>query len=313
MVRLARLKLDDQDAWYHIHSRVAGVRGEYPLEDPAAQRKLIEMLQHFSRVYFCDVASFCVMGNHYHVVARFSKPGQVERKELEQRARLLYPSEVSRRVIAHWSEERWERFRQRLFDVSEFMRNLQAAYARWYNRVNDRRGRFWADRFKSVCLQQGNAVLDCMLYVDLNPIRAGLVERPEEWRGSSVYLREMNKDEWLLPLPEVCEERSPKKALVEYRALLYLRGNIPTKEGQAFIPDWILAQEEARGFKVRGIYRKRLGYFVDGLAVGTDQFIRSHLATMREVGLYKRRKNPIAQLDGVHYSLREQRSTAVVF
>jgi len=246
-------------------------------------------------------------------VTRFRKPQQIARKELERRARLLYPSDVSRRVISHWSEKKWERFRQRLFDVSELMRNLQAAYARWYNRTNDRRGRFWADRFKSVCLQQGNAVLDCMLYVDLNPIRAGLIERPEDWCGSSVYLREMGKDDWLLALPEVCEECTQKKALVEYRALLYCRGNLPTKQGQAFIPDWILDQEEARGFKVRGLYRKRLGYFVDGLAVGTDQFIRSQLMKMREAGMYKRRKNPIAQLDGVHYSLREQRSTAVVF
>ena len=57
---------------------------------------------------------------------------------------------------------------------------------------------------------------------------------------------------------------------------------------------------------------------VDGLqaicvAIGTEEFIRSRLVVMRESGLYQRRKNPIAQLKGVHFSLREQRSTAVVF
>jgi hypothetical protein len=79
------------------------------------------------------------------------------------------------------------------------------------------------------------------------------------------------------------------------------------------IPTQVIEAEEARGFKTRGLYRKRLGYFVDGVAVGTEEFIRSRLVVMREMGSYQRRKNPISQLEGVHFSLREQRSTAVVF
>jgi hypothetical protein len=81
------------------------------------------------------------------------------------------------------------------------MRNIQSAFARWYNQTYDRRGRFWGGRFKSVYLQDSNAVLDCMLYVDLNPVRAGLVERPEDWKKekgthnnatmSSIYLHSM--------------------------------------------------------------------------------------------------------------------------
>ena len=61
------------------------------------------------------------------------------------------------------------------------------------------------------------------------------------------------------------------------------------------------------------MYRKRLAFFVDGLAIGSERFIRSQIAEMRENGQYLRRKNPIPQLDGVHLSLREQRSTAIVF
>jgi hypothetical protein len=90
----------------------------------------------------------------------------------------MYPSKASQIQIDGWTEEEWERFRQRLFDVSELMRNIQSSFARWYNRSYDRRGRFWADRFKSVFLETETAVLDCMLYVELNPVRAGLVERP---------------------------------------------------------------------------------------------------------------------------------------
>ncbi len=85
------------------------------------------------------------------------------------------------------------------------------------------------------------------------------------------------------------------------------------KEGQAAISEEVLEREIARGFETRGVYLKRLGYFVDGVAIGTEEFIRGQLAQMREEGRYLRRKNPIPQLGGIHLSLREQRSTAVVF
>jgi len=222
----------------------------------------------------------------------------------------MYPSKTSHRQIEEWSKEKWEHFRQRLFDVSELMRNVQSRFARWYNQSNNRRGRFWADRFKSVHLENKDAVLDCMLYVELNPLRAGLVDRPEEWRGSSIFLRDIGKADWLIPLSEILDQPDEEKALVEYRERMYHRGRVPTKQGQAAISQEVLDREIARGFAKSGVYRKRLAYFVDGLAVGTEQFLRDQLARMRENGQYLRRRNPIPQLGGVHMSLREQRSTS---
>jgi len=273
----------------------------------------MELLQHYCTAYFCQAAAFSVMGTHYHLIVHFDQPTSVPRSELERRAYFLYPSPTSRRVIAHWSDERWERFRKRLYDVSELMRNIQSAFARWYNKTFDRRGAFWGGRFKSVYLQHGSSVLDCMLYVDLNPVRAGLVERPEEWQGSSVYLREIGEGEWLLPLQDVIEARSEDEAMVEYRARLYYRGSVQTKPGQSVIPDHVVEAEEQRGFAVRGVYRRRLGYFVDGLVIGTEAFIRSKLQLLRAAGVYQRRRNPIPQLGGIHYTLREQRGTTIVF
>ncbi len=137
-----------------------------------------------------------------------------------------------------------------------------------------------------------------MLYVDLNPVRAGMVERPQEYRGSSLYLREIGKADWLVLLREILMCRSHKQALMEYRERLYYRGNVPTKEGQAAISDSVLAQEEARGFTVRGVYLRRFGYFVDGVAIGTEAFLREQLSQLRESGIYPRRSNPIVQLEG---------------
>ncbi len=313
MARVARVKFSECDGWYHVHSRIAGHRGEYPLSELAPRRRLIETIEHFSRIYFCEVAGFSVMGNHYHLVVKFDAERPVNREELHARTRIMYPSQAAQILVDAWSEEEWEHYRKRLFDVSEYMRNIQAAFARWYNRSYQRRGRFWAERFKSVVLGDRAAVLDCLLYVELNPVRASLVERPEDWQGSSVYLREIGKDGWLTPLTQVLNVRGRKKALAEFRELLYYRGALPTKEGQAAISQTVLDREIARGFESKGVYLKRLGYFVDGMAIGTEQFIRDQLTVMREEGRYLRRKNPIPQLGGIHLSLREQRSTAVVF
>lgn len=97
-------------------------------------RKLIETIRHFCGVYFCSPTGFSVMGNHYHLVVRFEEPRVVSREEPERRARMMYPSKASQARLALWSDAQWEHFRERLFDVSELMRNVQAAFARWYNR-----------------------------------------------------------------------------------------------------------------------------------------------------------------------------------
>jgi hypothetical protein len=310
MARVARFKIQNNDAWYHLYSRIAGVRGYYPLSEAATTRKLMDTIEHFTGIYFCEAAAFTVLGNHYHLVAKFAAPWPVGEDELRARARRMYPSKASQQQIDEWTKTEWDHFRQRLFDVSELMRNIQSGFARWYNRTNQRRGRFWGDRFKSVYLENEAAVLDCMLYIELNPVRAGLVERPEDWRGSSIFLREIGKADWLLPLSEILERPTEEMALIEFRERLYHRGRVPTKAGQAAISQEVLDQEAARGFAIKGLYRKRLAYFVDGLAVGTEQFLRDQITRMRENGLYLRRRHPIPHLGGIHLSLREQRATS---
>ncbi len=65
MARVARFKVQNDDAWYHLYSRVAGCRGQYPLSDEASTRELIETIKHYSNIYFCEVAIFSIMGSHF--------------------------------------------------------------------------------------------------------------------------------------------------------------------------------------------------------------------------------------------------------
>ncbi len=92
-----------------------------------------------------------------------------------------------------------------------------------------------------------------------------------------------------------------------------LSGDIRTDDGEPAASPEIIEGEVARGYTRPGMYLERLGYFVDGVAVGSERFIRELLQQMREEGRYLRRKNPIRYLGDLHASLREQRSHGVVF
>ena len=78
-----------------------------------------------------------------------------------------------------------ERFTKRMHNLSEFMKTLLQRFTRWFNRTHHRTGTLWEDRFKSVIVEGGTAARTMAAYIDLNPVRAGMVEDPADYRWSS--------------------------------------------------------------------------------------------------------------------------------
>ncbi|MDJ0766393.1 MAG: hypothetical protein QNJ97_25690, partial [Myxococcota bacterium] len=298
MARLARVKVDGGGGYYHLCARVAGPKDSLPLDNSMCRRRIIETIQLFSRVYCCSVLGFSVMGNHYHLLIRMDPKRPMTREELKDRACILYDETL----LNGWFKTTWERFHDRIFDVSELMRSLQSSIARWFNHTFGRRGRFWADRFKSTLLEAHQEAMECLLYIELNAVRAGLVKRPEAYEGSSLYYRELGKDKWMMPLRELTGISKRSAAIADLKARVYYRGAVPTKTNQRPIPERIVKEEEARGFKTQGIFRKRVRHFVDGVVIGNKAFIESQIERLREEGQYKRRKHPIAQMGGLYMS-----------
>ena len=308
MPRTARHK-SSEAAFYHLTNRVTGWTDWFPFEDQRARRKLLDMMLFYVSVYRCRLAAFQIMGNHFHFVVHFEKPRSLSREELEDIAHKLYGQKAEKKT-ADWTVAEWEAFNQRLFDVSKLMQNVDGQYARWYNRQFRRRGHFWSERFKNPELLGIEAVQDAILYVELNAVRAGLVKRPEQWKWGSARWRLTREDHDLIALEELFPSEPGTDVYSSYRARLYYRGAVPTRENQAAIPLWILDQEERRGFTRAGAFRRRLRFLTDGLAVGPAEKVAQLLETYRKQGRYRRRRHPIPQLGGVLYSLREQRSHA---
>jgi REP element-mobilizing transposase RayT len=93
---------------------------------------------------------------------------------------VLAQQQAARRV-----EQIRGRFTRRMHDLSEFMKSLLERFTRWFNRMHSRTGTLWEDRFRSVIVESGVAARTMAAYIDLNPVRAGMVQDPADYRWSS--------------------------------------------------------------------------------------------------------------------------------
>jgi len=303
MPRQARF-LSDEDAWYHVMNRAAGDPTQSPLQEPETQQKLLDLIRFYLSVYSCRLGGYTLMGNHYHLVLFMEKYRELKREQLERRARRLYGRNFQRRFR---SDEDWERFNKRLFKLSELMRNIDGQFTSWYNPRQGRRGGFWADRYKSVWLEDLAALQDGLLYVELNPVRAGLVELPEQWRAGSAWCRKQGQTDGLVGLSEIFAEEEAGQEYESYRGRLLYRGMEPGREGQSRIPEWIVEAEQQRGFRRPGMFRQSVRCMTDGVVLGSRARIEQLLGVCRERGIYRKRCRAAAQLQGLLYTLRGQR------
>jgi putative transposase len=92
---------------------------------------------------------------------------------------------MAKQQAARRVEEIRSRYTRRMHDLSEFMKSLLERFTKWFNRSHSRTGTLWEDRFKSVIVEDGVACRTMAAYIDLNPVRAGMVSDPADYRWSS--------------------------------------------------------------------------------------------------------------------------------
>ena len=157
-----RLVVRYQDSIYHCMTRT--VNGEHLFGDGAREvlRKMIRQVAEFSGI---EVVTYCVMANHFHVLAYVPYEPEVSDAELLRRYRVLYsgklppgtlrPEQLEGLLERGGREAREVRGKllARMGDVSVFMKTLKQRFSIWFNRNHDRFGTLWAERFKSVLVE----------------------------------------------------------------------------------------------------------------------------------------------------------------
>ncbi|NCD32133.1 MAG: hypothetical protein EOL87_01825 [Spartobacteria bacterium] len=180
-------------AYYHCMSRIVGRERLLGLKEKEHMRCLIRRVEGFTGVH---VLTYAVMTNHIHLLLEEPEREAVQMitdDQLIQRLMCLYSEDEVDEIRTRWTE--WEmagmtemartdkqRYLIRMHDISEFMKQVKQRFSCWYNRNNGRYGTLWDHRFKSVLVEDGLALRTMAAYIEMNPVRAGIVHDPKSYR-----------------------------------------------------------------------------------------------------------------------------------
>ena len=306
MGKSRRTKLEGVPATYHAMSRVVGGQRLFGYREKEVLRKMLWQVADFCGV---EILTYCVMSNHFHVLVRVppsASSGQgVADAELLRRFRVLYPkptkyqtAEFARleKALREGNEDALlirERLLARMHDLSEFMKTVKQRFSIWYNRNHgDRSGTLWMERFKSVLVEgAGNPLQTMAAYIDLNPVRAGLVDDPKDYRFCGYAEAVAHSAASTSSGQRACagirqiwgayadgnlrESFTLGMALQAHRELIFGR-----RVGQAGLSE----RDRKKAIKVleaedailprATVLRCRVRYFTDGAILGSEEFVR---------------------------------------
>ena len=295
-MRRARITADGA-GYYHGMSRI--IERRHVLGQPEKE-KFLELMRSLAAFGGLDILSYALLDNHFHVLIHVPERRDVSDEELLRRlAHILPPHEV-RQVGLQLQDYRSQghnraaealkaRFTYRMFSISEFFKAMKQRFSQSYNRREDRRGPLWEQRFKSVLVEGSeNALLTMAAYIDLNPVRAGLVSDPKGYRFSSYGAAVGGAKEArqglqrLLQLALGTGRMSWGRTQRVYRRHLYVQGREKglDPEGrpirQGFTPEQVERVIAAGGrLPMHEVLRCRVRYFSDGLALGSQAFLET--------------------------------------
>ncbi len=309
-MRRPRLKLDakEEEAYYHCISRTAG--GEWLLGE---REKEVLRTQIWKLAEYCglEVVTYAVMSNHYHVLVKVPQCREVSDQELLTRYRALYPRLKAVQEIALKAVEvdmakegdlarAWrEKQLRQMFDVSQFNKLLKMRFSIWYNKTNKRYGTLWSERFKSMLVQSGDALMNMAAYIDGNAVRAAIVEDPKDYRFCGYAEAVAGKEKARRGLQQATGGNW-SEVLAGYRCLV-IGVLSEAREGKAQATPELFEEVLRTGGKLSlsEVLKCRIRYFTDGVILGSKEYVErtgSRLAGNRQAQPLA----PITEWGGLH-------------
>ena len=301
MPRYARFILPDRPTIYHVISRTA-LPG-FPIGD-IEKDKLLDIIRYFSNIYFVDILGFAIMGNHWHLAVKVYPHEYAGRDEVKERFISRYGDSV------YFGDNEYKKLSKKWTDLSEYVREIKQSFSRYYNKRHNRKGFFWGERFKSMIVQEGRTLINMLAYIDLNPIRAGIVKKPENYRWCSLgyHVQTGNRDGLLsidFGLKE-WNEFNPKEIVRKYRQFVYETGAVDAGKGKV-MDKKIVEKARKKGYKISRVerFRYRCRYFTDSGVIGGKDFVQEVFDQVKHLLKSKdeRTFTPVSGMDGV-YSMK---------
>ena len=308
---MSRLKVKGQSAVYHCVTRVVGGA---MLLDKRAKEILRKQMWYMARFCGVEILTYCIMTNHFHVLVRVPEKQPLNDKEMLARFAELYADQKGRlkameSILKKGGEEariEREKLLARMGDVSLFMKELKQRFSIWYNRNHNRYGTLWAERFKSVLIEDAATYLKTVsAYIDLNPVRAGLVDDPKDYRYCGYSEAAAGNANAGAGMCRVLEEKTVKTALAEYRKILFLMGSTISRESQKAMDREAVKKvvEQDGELPMAQVLRLRIRYFTDGLLLGSKEYVNQVFEAHSDSNLFgKRRKTGARPMRGLKNS-----------
>ena len=281
-MRQARLKAEEgKDGLYHCMSRVVG--GEFLLGEKEKE-VFVRWMWRLAAFLQIEILDYVIMSNHYHQLVRVPGVVKLSDGELLGRLKAYYGEESLEVMLFEDALEKGEEaviplrrgYLKRMCNISEYEKVLKQGFSSWYNRRHNRRGTLWMERFKSVLVEDSKEVRGIMAsYIDLNPVRAEMVEDPRNYRHCG-YGAAMGGDErcrrGIMAVTGIADW---KKASAAYRVYLMERGQAQARGKRGFISRELRLQTLQREgqLPLNELLRLRVRYFTDGLVLGSELFV----------------------------------------
>jgi len=292
IMRTARIK-EDGEGWYHVVSRTAFQLFKF---DDGDKQMFVRMMRRVA--YFCgvEILNHCVMSNHFHILLHVPRPIEITEEILLDRIGALYGDDNAKILREHWNnlrkikdftklEKEQGQFRRRMGDMSEFMKTLKQRFSIWYrHRHENFSGTLWEGRFKSVILQGSPAVLSAVsAYIDLNPVRARMVDDPCKYRWSGYGSAMAGDAESMRGISRVFKPDATDAdfiAIAEnaYRELLYVKGSDAMDED---VVREVIAKKGK--LPMNQMLRCRVRHFLSGVCVGEESFVETFFQSHRGI------------------------------
>ncbi len=269
--------------------------------------QLARILRKLSKLYFCEVLGFCIMGNHFHLLVRMFPEFYFTDEDIKHRYVKFHGNDRT------FSQEMVSGFRLKWESLSEFIKDIKQTFSRYYNKRHNRRGTLWGERFKSMIVEDGETLINCLAYIDLNPVRAAITERPEDnrWNSIGYHIQTGNRDQFLsldLGLKEfgVLDE---KERMRRYRRYVYEAGAIKQSgcRSSETINKDVLKKERKVKYTTTRInrFRYRTRYFSDSGIIGSKEFVLKNYQRFKDIfqSKHEKKPKPVKGLHGI-YSLK---------